>query len=178
MARKEFNTSKAAGKQKNYTATHYTPESAVVDLLRFVPIASDDTALDPSAGINKVWYNNFSCNKDYCEIDEGIDFFDYSKQVDWIIGNPPFTDFVRYLMHSPNIAEKGFAYLIGHSRINQITPKRLSLLEEKGFYLSGIQICTFKEWFGRYYFVIFSRNRNKDIGYSRKNYSHGLLPIN
>jgi hypothetical protein len=172
MARKEFVAGKAAGKQEGYTSTHFTPETAVIDLLQFIPFESGDIALDPSAGVNKVWFNNFPCNKDYCEIDEGLDFFEYSKQVDWIVGNPPFTDFIKFLMHSPSIARKGFAYLIGHSRLNQVTPKRLSILEEKGFYLSGIQICTFKAWFGRYYFLIFTRSKNKGIGYSRKNYSH------
>jgi len=131
-----------------------------------------DIALDPSAGVNKVWFNNFPCQKEYCEIEEGTNFFEYAGKCDWIVGNPPFTDFIKFLMHSPSIARKGFAYLIGHSRINQVTPKRLSILEEKGFYLSGIQICTFKAWFGRYYFLIFTRSKNDGIGYSRKNYSH------
>jgi len=171
MARKEYAAGKAAGKQKDYTVKHYTPETAVIDLLKFIPFSEGDLCLDPSAGVNKVWYNNFPCQKDYCEIDEGTNFFEYSGQVDWIVGNPPFTDFIKFLMHSPNIARKGFAYLIGHSRINQVTPNRLSKLEAQGFYLSGIQICTFKAWFGRYYFLIFSRSKNEGIGYSTKNYS-------
>ena len=172
MARKEFVAGKAAGRQEGYTSTHFTPETAVIDLLKFIPFESGDIALDPSAGVNKVWFNNFPCQKEYCEIEEGTNFFEYAGKCDWIVGNPPFTDFIKFLMHSPSIARKGFAYLIGHSRINQVTPKRLSILEEKGFYLSGIQICTFKAWFGRYYFLIFTRSKNDGIGYSRKNYSH------
>lgn len=171
MARKTFDASKAAGKQEGYTNYHYTPEAAVIDLLKLIPFESDDVALDPSAGVNKVWYNNFPCQKVYCEIDEGTNFFEYSDKVDWIIGNPPFTEFVKFLMHSPNIARKGFAYLIGHSRVNQVTPNRLSKLEAEGFYLSGIQIVSIKAWFGRYYFLIFSRSKNEGIGYSTKNYS-------
>ena len=78
---------------------------------------------------------------------------------------------MKFLMHSPNIARKGFAYLIGHSRVNQVTPNRLSKLVAEGFYLSGIQIVSIKAWFGRYYFLIFSRSKNEGIGYSTKNYS-------
>lgn len=171
MARKTYDASKAAGKQEGYTNYHYTPETAVIDLLQFIPFESGDVALDPSAGVNKVWFNNFPCNKEYCEIDEGTNFFEYPNKVDWIVGNPPFTEFVKFLMHSPNVAKKGFAYLIGHSRVNQVTPRRLSILESQGFYLSGIQIISIKAWFGRYYFLIFSRSKNEGIGYSTKNYS-------
>ena len=171
MARKEYVAGKAAGKQEGYTSTHFTPETAVIDLLKLIPFESGDIALDPSAGANKVWFNNFPCQKVYCEIDEGSNFFEYASKCDWIVGNPPFTDFVKYLMHSPSIARKGFAYLIGHSRINQVTPRRLSILESQGFYLSKLQVLTIKKWFGRYYFLVFSRSKNDGIGYYTENYS-------
>jgi len=171
MARKEFVAGKAAGKQEGYTSTHFTPETAVIDLLKLIPFESGDVALDPSAGVNKVWFNNFPCQKEYCEIEEGTNFFEYAGKCDWIVGNPPFTDFVRYLMHSPNIARKGFAYLIGHSRINQVTPRRLSILENQGFHLSKLHVLTIKKWFGRYYFLVFSRSKNEGIGYYTENYS-------
>jgi hypothetical protein len=29
-------------------------------------------------------------NKDYCELDEGKDFFDYTGKVSWILTNPPW----------------------------------------------------------------------------------------
>jgi len=171
MARKEYVAGKAAGKQEGYTSTHFTPETAVIDLLKLIPFESSDVALDPSAGVNKVWFNNFPCQKEYCEIEEGTNFFEYAGKCDWIVGNPPFTDFVKYLMHSPSIANKGFAYLIGHSRINQVTPRRLSILESQGFYLSKLHVLTIKKWFGRYYFLVFSRSKNEGIGYYTENYS-------
>ena len=170
MARKEFNTSRAAGMQENYTVKHYTPEKAVKDLLSLIPFEENDIALDPASGHNKVWYRCFPCRKDEVEIEEGKDFFKYTSKVDWVVGNPPFRDFVKYLLYAPNIARKGFAFLIGHSRINQITPKRLSDIESKGFYLSKMHICTFKAWFGRYYFVVFTRQESDSFSYTRWTY--------
>ena len=55
MARKEYVAGKAAGRQEGYTSTHFTPETAVIDLLKLIPFESGDVALDPSAGVNKVW---------------------------------------------------------------------------------------------------------------------------
>jgi len=46
-----------------------------------------DFVLDCCAGLNKIWYDNLNCNKDWCEIMEGKDFMEYNKQTDFIIGN-------------------------------------------------------------------------------------------
>ena len=38
-------------------------------------------------------------NTEWCEITEGRNFFDYNKKVDWIVTNPPYSDFNRFLKH-------------------------------------------------------------------------------
>ena len=48
---------------------------------------------------------NLMENADYCEISEGLDFFDYNTKVDWIITNPPFSIFDAFLLHSFEIAD-------------------------------------------------------------------------
>lgn len=42
---------------------------------------------------------------EWCEITEGRNFYDYHKQVDWIVTNPPYSDFNRFLDHSFSLAE-------------------------------------------------------------------------
>lgn len=60
--------------------------------------------------------------------------------------NPnPTTLFIKFLFHSSEIANKGFGFLIKHSRLNQVTPKRLDDLKAKGFHLSRIQIFGWKD---------------------------------
>lgn len=73
------------------------------------------TFLDPCRGTG-VFYDLFPTTKDYCEINEGIDFFNYTKKCDWIISNPPYSIFRKWLQHSFNIADN-IVYLIPIAKI-------------------------------------------------------------
>ena len=44
-------------------------------------------------------------NTEWCEIVDGKNFFDYNKKVDWLVTNPPYSDFNRFLEHSFELAE-------------------------------------------------------------------------
>lgn len=48
---------------------------------------------------------------DYCELQDGKDFFEYSETVDWIISNPPYSCYSEWLQHSMEIADN-IVYLI------------------------------------------------------------------
>lgn len=54
--------------------------------------------------------------KDWCEIDDGRDFFDYSEKVDWIISNPPYSILEEVLDHSFEIADN-VVYLLPLSKV-------------------------------------------------------------
>jgi hypothetical protein len=41
----------------------------------------------------------------WCEITEGRNFYDFHDKVDWIVTNPPYSDFDRFLDHSFNLAD-------------------------------------------------------------------------
>jgi len=70
---------------------HYTNEQMVKDLISLLPIKETDTVLDAGSGKNKVWFNNLHVKEKYeCEIDDGCDFMEWNKKVDWVVGNPPF----------------------------------------------------------------------------------------
>jgi len=60
--------------------------------------------LDPSAGTD-AFYNKFLNKEKYrCEITDGVDFFEWEKEVDWIITNPPYSIYDHFLKHSFEIA--------------------------------------------------------------------------
>ena len=61
-------------------------------------------ALDPCKG-DGAFYDAFKCNRDWCEITKGKNFFNYTKKVDWIVTNPPFSIFDDFLLKSFDIAE-------------------------------------------------------------------------
>ena len=43
--------------------------------------------------------------RDWCEITDNKDFFDYTTKIDWIITNPPFSIYDIFLEHSFSIAD-------------------------------------------------------------------------
>ena len=69
--------------------------------------------LDPSKG-GWVFYDNLptNCIKDYCEISENKDFFNYNDNVDLIIGNPPYSLWDKWIEHTMKITDK-FCYILG-----------------------------------------------------------------
>jgi transcriptional regulator with XRE-family HTH domain len=42
---------------------------------------------------------------DWCEIAMGRDFFGYTRKVDWIITNPPYSQFKEFLFHALDVAD-------------------------------------------------------------------------
>lgn len=42
---------------------------------------------------------------EWCEIVEDRNFYDYKEKVDWIVTNPPYSDYNRFLDHSFSLAE-------------------------------------------------------------------------
>ena len=41
----------------------------------------------------------------WCEIADGRNFYDFNDKVDWIVTNPPYSDFNRFLAHCFELAE-------------------------------------------------------------------------
>ena len=57
--------------------------------------------LEPCRG-DGGFYNNFLKPKEWCEITEGKDFFDFNEKVDWIITNPPYSQMLGRKKDKPN----------------------------------------------------------------------------
>ena len=146
---------------------HYTNEQMVRDLIAITPISG--SVLDAGSGKNKVWFNNLSGEKYECEIEDGNDFMDWDKKVDWIVGNPPFNIGWKFIEKMTDIAQVGIAVLGNINNFNQFTSARLEKMKEKGFELQHIHIVADKRWFGRYYYMIFEKKQGF-ISWERKTY--------
>lgn len=86
----------------------FTPEYIAKEIVeRFKPKGK---SLDPCRG-EGAFYKYLPDPKDYCELTEGKDFYEYNKRVDWIISNPPYTKFSDWLKHSIDLADN-IVYLI------------------------------------------------------------------
>lgn len=77
-----------------------TPINIAKQIINWLPIKPGDWILDPAKG-EGAFFNNFPNRntRSYCEIDEGLDFFEWPEQnkVDWIITNPPYGIFDAFL---------------------------------------------------------------------------------
>jgi len=148
---------------------HYTDKKMVRDLIRMIPLTLGDRVLDAGSGRNKTWYKELCdyCVEPFeCEIEDGVDFLLWRKSVDWVIGNPPFSQGYKFVEHASIIANKGMAFLGSGKFINSLLlPNRLERLKEAGFYINSIRVVQDKRWYGRYYFIVFTRNE-RDVEFS------------
>lgn len=105
----------------------YTPEWLAKGTINFLnPLG---IVLDPCKG-EGVYYNNFPGEKDWCEIRQGKDFFEYQQKVDWIISNPPYSIFLRFLQHSVTLAND-ISFLVPINKVFQ-SQKVMNCINEYG----------------------------------------------
>lgn len=95
----------------------YTPLPIAKQIIELFNFNDDDLLLDPFLG-KGAFYNQYPdfVRKEWCEIDKGRDFFDYTDNVDWIISNPPYSILDEVLEHSFEIADN-VVYLVPLSKI-------------------------------------------------------------
>jgi hypothetical protein len=144
----------------------YTPLEVARMLIEMTDIKETDTVLDPSKGGGVFFDNLPPCREKYfCEIDEGIDFFEFHNEVTTIIGNPPYSLWNRWLEHSVSLKPRKIAYVFG---MLNVTPLRLKLLKDNGYVLSKLHITTVAGWFANCVLAVFERDGNPVLTFDTK----------
>ena len=163
------------GKYKEYglidekKSLMFTPDDTASKIMKWInpQIPIEDSVLEPFRGDGVFYDRMHSLEKYYCEIDDGIDFFDYNKKHDWAISNPPFrvkhkgevlNAFIPIINRTMEICNKGFFYLVNHKLWSSLTVKRLREWLDNKWVISAIKIIEIKKWYGRYYVVKFEKN--------------------
>ena len=122
----------------------YTPENIAKLIINKFKLSGK--VLDPFKG-KGAFYNNYpeTVKKDWCEIDEGKDFFEYKEHVDWIISNPPYSIYDEVMNHSFEIADN-IVYLVPLNKIVSSLGRVKKIKEFGGvpyIYIIGASRCGF-----------------------------------
>jgi hypothetical protein len=80
----------------------FTPDWLAKQICEMFPISGK--VLEPCKG-EGAFLQYLPKDSNWCEITEGRNFYDYNEKVDWIVTNPPYSDFNRFLEHSFELAE-------------------------------------------------------------------------
>jgi transcriptional regulator with XRE-family HTH domain len=129
----------------------YTPRALARDVVEhFQPTG---VILEPCKGDGS-FLDEFPADADakWCEIEEGRDFFVFSGQVDWIISNPPWSEFRAFNLHAMGVATNivwviPLVHLSGKARIRDVRGAGFGLREimlvdtPKGWPQGGFQIA-------------------------------------
>tara|TARA_R110000822_G_scaffold132380_1_gene269624 strand:- start:188 stop:691 length:504 start_codon:yes stop_codon:yes gene_type:complete len=116
---------------------------------------------------NGSYYNQFpkECPKEYCEILEGKDFFEYDGEPDIIIQNPPYSNLDEWIKKNIELNPRIISLLIG---VNNLTTRRLEWLYEAGYGLVKMRMLKVWRWFGMSYILIFERGKPSVLDIDRK----------
>ena len=146
----------------------FTPLPVALKLIEMTNIQRNEKVLDPCRG-EGVIYNNLpsTCDKDWAEITEGRDFFEYNNPVDTIISNPPFSIYTKWIQQCIALNPSKIAFVMGCLNLTTI---RLKLLEDNGYYMTKMSIVNVKGWFSNTYLVLFEKNGTPILSYDTARY--------
>lgn len=137
-----------------------TPLTLAKSHIDMIDYKDDDTWLDTSKNSGS-YYNQFPTDKkDYCEILEEKDFFEYNQKVDVICDNPPYSILDNWFKKVIELEPRIYSCLIG--MIN-LTPRRIKWFNDAGYGLKKLRIVRIYEWFGRSYICVFEKGAKNCI---------------
>ena len=80
----------------------FTPDWLANKICKMFPISG--RVLEPCKG-EGAFLKYLPNDTLWCEIADGKNYYDFNESVDWIVTNPPYSDFNRFLEHSFALAE-------------------------------------------------------------------------
>ena len=141
------------------TDVYVTPESLVRRHLSIFENMSHCTVLDPFRG-SGAYFNLFNdyfphSKYEWCEIEAGRDFFDYTGSPDVIVSNPPYSIIERILDKCFELRPRYISFLL---QAHNVTPHRIQKANANGYFVLDYTICRVSRWFGVSVIVTLSRD--------------------
>lgn len=121
----------------------YTPDWVARDMVEF--FKPSGRILEPCKG-DGVFLKYLPPHTEWCEIQEGRDFFKWVEPVDWVFGNPVYKNFSDWLDHSFSIAEN-VVFLVPLQYV-WVSTKRLKTIKKYGGIVRSHAYpeSAFKDW--------------------------------
>jgi len=157
-------TSRKIQKRKKPNDIFYTPIPLVKKHIEMIDNKSTDVWFDPFYG-EGAYYENFpEGNHHWTEIVLKKDFFDFNTKIDIICSNPPYSIIDNILKKSIELNPRIISYLIG---VNNLTTRRIEIMEKAGYGLTRIHMTKIYKWFGMSFIVVFEKDKKGILEYDR-----------
>ena len=154
-------------RRKKANDVFITPIDLAKKHIDMIDFNEDDIWLDPCRNSGN-YYNQYPTkNKDWCEILDGKDFFDYRGKVDICCSNPPYSLLNKWIEKHIELNPRVISFLIG---IGNLTTKRIETLERAGYSLTKLKMMKVYSWYGMSCIVVFEKNKESIIEFDRKIY--------
>ena len=163
-------------------AHHQTPAQLCKDLIPFIPLQEGDIVLEPFRG-DGAFYDALPdfVVKEWCEIKEGINAWEYKGEPDWVITNPPYYEydketgkkrntFYPFLKHFAGMARKGIAFIGSEPCLTALSPSRLRELNAMGWNVTQLVMFGVKKWRGRYFLIVLQKQEEGMMKWLAKTY--------
>lgn len=147
----------------------YTPLPIALKLIEMCQIQPNDRVLDPSKGKGVFFDNLPPCeNKDWCEVTEGRDFFDYAELCDVVVGNPPFSKWKAWLEHSVKLGPRKIGYVMG---VLNLTAIKLQFMRDSGYEVVSYHLASVRGWFANTILVVFEKGGIPILSFDTKRHA-------
>jgi len=144
-----------------------TPIELAIKHINKIEYLETDIWYDPFKNSGN-YYNNFPTEyKEWSEILEGKDFFEFNKKVDIICSNPPYSMLNKVLKKCIELNPHTISFLIGQ---NNFTCKRVEDMNKAGYGLYNVEMLKVWDWYGLSYIVYFKKDCKNCIDIDRTIY--------
>lgn len=137
-----------------------TPLELAKTHIDMIDSRDDDVWYDPFKNDGS-YYNQFPTeHREWTEILQGKDFFEYDGKPTVICSNPPYSMIDRVLEKSISLKPRIISYLIG---VQNLTARRMEMMENAGYKIKSLHMCKVFKWYGMSACVVWDNTIEKSI---------------
>ena len=159
------NTSHTIKQRNKANDVFITPPALAKQHIDMITQVEGELWLDPCKNDGS-YFNQFPTDKkDYCEILEEKDFFEYNGRPDVIIQNPPYSLMDKWIKKNIALNPRVISMLIG---VNNLTARRIEWLYDAGYGITKLKMLKVWKWYGMSYIVVFEKDKPTIMEIDRK----------